>query len=88
MPGARVDLYDNTENKLTTKIADNNGFVKLVVECDKQNEVLGFLQGYESNSLRISPTNQGPVSRTLMLRTIENIIADNISTWFSNGKLP
>jgi outer membrane protein OmpA-like peptidoglycan-associated protein len=77
LPGARVDLYDNTENKLATKTADKNGFVKLIVECDKQNEVLGFLQGYESNSLRISPTNQGPVIRTLMLRTIENIIADN-----------
>ncbi|MFT5249120.1 MAG: outer membrane protein OmpA-like peptidoglycan-associated protein [bacterium] len=77
LPGARVDLYDNTENKLATKTADKNGFVKLVVQCDKENQVLGFLQSYESNSLTITPTNQGPVSRTLILRPIEDIIADD-----------
>lgn len=77
LPGARVDLYDNAENKLATKTADQNGFVKLVVECDKQNEVLGFSQGYEGNGLTITPTKVGPVSRTLTLRPIEEIIADD-----------
>ena len=77
LAGARVDLFDNVENKLATKTTDNNGFVKLVVECDKENQVLGFLQGYESNSVTVSPTNQGPVSKTLMLRPIEEIIADD-----------
>ena len=77
LAGARVDLFDNVENKLATKTTDNNGFVKLVVECDKENQVLGFLKGYESNSVTVSPTNQGPVSKTLMLRPIEEIIADD-----------
>lgn len=77
LPGARVDLFDNVENKLATKTADSKGFVTLTVECDKSNQVLGFQQGYESNSLDITPTNQGPVSRTLMLRPIEEIIADD-----------
>ena len=77
LPGARLDLYDSNENKLATKTADNNGFVNFVVECDKQNEVLGFLKGYESNSLTVTPTNQGSVDRTLTLLPIEKIIKDN-----------
>ena len=77
MPAARVDLYDGAENKLATKTADNNGFVNLVVECDKPNEVLGFLKGYESNSLTVNPNNQGPIDRILMLFPIEKIIKDN-----------
>ena len=77
LPAARVDLYDDAENKLATKTADNNGFVNLVVECDKPNEVLGFLKGYESNILTVNPNNQGPIDRILMLFPIEKIIKDN-----------
>ena len=75
--GARIDLFDNFQNKLATKMADNNGFVTLTIECDKTSQVLGFSQGYEGKSITIDPANFGPMNKTLMLRPIENIIVDD-----------
>ena len=74
--GARIDLFDNFQNKLATKMADNNGFVTLTIECDKISQVLGFSQGYEGKSMTVDPANYGPINKTLMLRPIENIIVN------------
>ena len=74
---ARVDLFDNFENKLATGTTDNKGFVTLIIECDKTNQVLGYKNGYEGNSITIDPANFGPINKVLMLRPIEKIIVND-----------
>ena len=74
---ARVDLFDNFENKLATETTDNKGFVTLIIECDKTNQVLGYKNGYEGNSVTIDPANFGPINKVLMLRPIEKIIVND-----------
>jgi outer membrane protein OmpA-like peptidoglycan-associated protein len=74
---ARVDLFDNFENKLATKTTDNEGFVTLIIECDKTNQVLGYKNGYEGNSIIIDPANFGPMNKVLILRPIEKIIVND-----------
>ncbi len=74
---ARVDLFDNFENKLATGTTDNKGFVTLIIECDKTNQVLGYKNGYEGNSITIDPANFGPINKVLMLSPIEKIIVND-----------
>ncbi len=77
LSGARVDVYDAYENKLSTKTTDANGNVTFVIECEKQHEILGFLQSYEGNGVTLSTTRESEESTQIYLLPIEEIIADN-----------
>ena len=74
--GARVDLYDTNENKLSTKTSGDDGTVVLMAECDKGHVVQGVAQGYESNATDVASANDTEVNSTLALRPIEAIIEE------------
>jgi len=75
--GARVDLYDTLENKLSTKTTDGSGNVSFKAECDKAHEVQAVIQDYESNAITMAAANDTEISGTIMLRPIEAIIVDD-----------
>lgn len=74
--GARVDLYDTSENKLSTKTTDTNGKVSFDVECDKAYVVQAVATDYESNATTTKEANNTKIDATVALRPIEEIIAD------------
>lgn len=75
--GARIDLYDDVENKLSTKSTAEDGKGTVVAECDKKHVVQAFMRGFESNALVVDPTGNGKLTRTIELRPIEAIIVDD-----------
>lgn len=75
--GARVDLYDTSENKLSTKTTDADGNASFQAECDKEHVVQGFAPDYESNAITVEAASDTKVSATIMLRPIDAIIVDD-----------
>ncbi len=75
--GARVDLYDKFENKLSTMTTDANGGATFKAECDKEHVIQGVAKDYESNAVTIEGGNDTDLSATLALRPIEAIIVDD-----------
>lgn len=74
--GARVDLYDTSENKLSTKTTDPNGNVSFEVECDKAYVLQAVAKDYESNATTTKEANDTSIDATIALRPIEEIIAE------------
>jgi outer membrane protein OmpA-like peptidoglycan-associated protein/tetratricopeptide (TPR) repeat protein len=75
--GARVDLYDTYENKLSTKTTGDDGKVVLIAECDKEHVVQAVAQGYESNAVTVASANDTEVNSMVPLRPIDAIIQED-----------
>lgn len=74
--GARVEMYDAFENKLSTKTSGTNGNVTFKAECEKEHVIQGFMKEYESNAITVDATNEKTVNAKLYLNPIEEIIKD------------
>jgi outer membrane protein OmpA-like peptidoglycan-associated protein len=72
--GARVDLYDTAENKLSTKTTDANGKVSFKAACDMGHVLQAVATDYESNATTVDAANDTTVMASLSLRPIEAII--------------
>lgn len=77
LAGARVDLYDTMDNKLSTKTTDVNGMVSFKAACDKAHEVQAVLKDFESNATTVASANDTSVSAKIMLRPIEDIVVED-----------
>jgi outer membrane protein OmpA-like peptidoglycan-associated protein len=75
--GARVDVYDAFENKLSSKTTGADGTASFVAECDKVHVVQGVAEGYESNAVTMKAANNTVQSSMMELRPIEEIISDD-----------
>jgi len=75
--GARVDLYDAFENKLSTVSTIENGSSKLMAGCDKSHVVQGFMRGFESSSIQLDASDGSAITKTIELRPIEAIIEED-----------
>jgi outer membrane protein OmpA-like peptidoglycan-associated protein len=75
--GARVDLYDIYENRLSSKTSNPDGEATHLAECEKPNEVLAFAEGFESNGVTVDGESGGEVDVVIPLRPIEEIIVDD-----------
>jgi outer membrane protein OmpA-like peptidoglycan-associated protein len=75
LAGARVDLYDASENKLATRTTDSNGNVTFLTECENQYQILAFLEDYESNGVSVTTKEFDDVNTSIALKPIEDIIA-------------
>ncbi|PHS67467.1 MAG: cell envelope biogenesis protein OmpA [Flavobacterium sp.] len=74
--GARVDVYDAFENKLSTKTTDANGNVSFTLECENKFEVLAFSDSYESNGVTVNTTKEQQLNTSISLKPIEDIIKE------------
>jgi outer membrane protein OmpA-like peptidoglycan-associated protein len=75
--GARLDLYDTMENRLSTKSTSESGHGNLLAECDKEHIVQAFMRGFESNAVVVEANPSGKLSKIIALRPIEAIIVDD-----------
>lgn len=75
--GARLDLYDTKDNRLATKTANEQGYNRLMAACDQDHVVLAFMGGFENGSVEIAAQGDGTVKKTIKLRPIEAMIADD-----------
>ena len=75
--GARVELYDTFENKLSTMTTDANGGATFKAECDKEHIIQGVAKDYESNAVNVESGNDTNLTSTLALRPIDAIIVDD-----------
>jgi len=79
LAGARVDFYDANENKLATKTTDSDGNVSFLAECEKEQQILAFLQDYESNGVTVTTKKYDDLNTSIALKPIESIIdADKV----------
>lgn len=74
LSGARIDLFDNMENKLKSQMTDASGKGKIVAACDQKHVVQGFMAGYESNAVTVDATKEEKKSLTIALRPIDDIV--------------
>lgn len=75
---ARIDLYDNRENKLKSQSTDADGNSEVLVVCDQDHVVQAFKEGYESNAETVAGFNEGEENITIALRPIDDIVEGNI----------
>ncbi|MEL6810474.1 MAG: OmpA family protein [Bacteroidota bacterium] len=75
--GARLDLYDDKENRLTSKTSGEDGHGNLLAGCDQGHIVQASMTGFEGNAVTIEASPNGKLSRTIKLRPIEAIIVDD-----------
>lgn len=75
--GARVDMYDLIQNKLSTRSTSEIGMSALLAECEKPHVLQGFKEGFEPNAVDVSAAPTGEVSAIIELRPIEAIIVDD-----------
>lgn len=74
--GARLDLFDNMENKLKTKSTNASGNGNFELSCDQAHVVQAFKEGYESNAATIGASKNGDKKITIALRPIEELIVE------------
>jgi outer membrane protein OmpA-like peptidoglycan-associated protein/tetratricopeptide (TPR) repeat protein len=75
--GARVDVYDTSENKLGNRSTNSSGMAFPSVECDKPHILQGFMKGFEPNSVEVDASSGGTMEATIRLRPIDAIIEDD-----------
>ena len=75
--GARVDMYDEFENSLSSRTTAENGKSSFLAECDKGHVLQGIMQDFESNAVVVESANNTEVDVVIRLRPIEEIIVDD-----------
>ncbi len=75
--GARVDMYDEFENSLSSRTTGEDGSASLIAECDKGHVLQGIMKDYESNAVVVEAANNTEVDVVIRLRPIEDIIVDD-----------
>nr|WP_321233675.1 OmpA family protein [uncultured Psychroserpens sp.] len=71
---ASVSLYDDQGNLVLTKVTDSDGTVEFIVECGKQSELEVIMDGYESQKLTVSASEEEEKEVSIMLDPIEVIV--------------
>ncbi|QAA82581.1 cell envelope biogenesis protein OmpA [Aequorivita sp. H23M31] len=74
--GARLDLFDNMENKLKSKQTSAQGNERFSLSCDQAHVVQAFKEGYESNAATITASKEKEQKVRIALRPVEELIVD------------
>lgn len=75
--GARLELYDALENKLSTKTSGTDGKSTFIAACDNKHIIQGVAKDFESNAVTVEASKGGEINTTLLLRPIEEIIVED-----------
>jgi len=75
--GARLDLFDNMENKLKSKNTTDSGNGTFELACDQGHVVQAFKEGYESNAETIASSKSGEKKIRIALRPVEELIVED-----------
>nr|WP_321221483.1 OmpA family protein [uncultured Psychroserpens sp.] len=69
-----VTLYDDQGNKILSKVTNSDGTVEFIVECDKTSELEITMDGYESQKITVSATQEEEVEVSILLDPIDVIV--------------
>ena len=75
--GARVDMYDEFENNLSSRTTGEDGSASFLAECDKGHVLQGIMNDFESNAVVVDAASDTEVDVVIRLRPIEAIIVDD-----------
>lgn len=76
--GARIDLFDDLENKLKSQNTDTDGKSLLTADCSQNHVVQAFMKGYESNSVTVASSKDSEKTVRIALRPIDEIVEDDM----------
>ncbi|MGO3181461.1 MAG: OmpA family protein [Aequorivita sp.] len=76
--GARIDLFDDLENKLKTQDTDSDGKSLLTADCTQNHVVQAFMEGYESNSVTVPSSKDTEKEVRIALRPIDLIVEEDM----------
>lgn len=76
--GARIDLFDDVENKLKSQNTDTDGKSILTADCSQNHVVQAFMEGYESNSVTVASSKDSEKNIRIALRPIDEIVEDEM----------
>lgn len=76
LSGARVQLYDSNDNRMSEKVSDGSGRVRFEVECDYTYVLRANKEEYESGASSVL-TDAEEVTVEVPLRPIEEIIVED-----------
>ena len=76
--GARVDLFDDRENKLKSQNTDTDGKSLITADCSQNHVVQAFMEGYESNSVTVPSSNDSEKEIRITLRPIDQIVDNDM----------
>ena len=76
--GARVDVLDAQDNVISSKTTDTDGNVSFRIECEKENQILAFMENFESNGITLTTKKEEKLEATIQLKPIEAIIVDKM----------
>lgn len=71
---ASVTMYDDQGNKVLSKVTDSDGTVEFIVECGKSSELEVTMDGYESQRITVSASEEEEVEVRISLNPIEEIV--------------
>jgi len=71
---ASVTLYDDQGNMVLSKVTNSDGTVEFIVECGKQSELEVVMDGYESQKMTVSASEEEEEEVSIMLDPIEVIV--------------
>lgn len=71
---ADVTLYDDQGNKVLSKVTNSDGTVQFIVECGEQTELEVVTDGYESQRITISGSEEEEEEVSIMLDPIEELV--------------
>lgn len=71
---ASVTMYDDQGNKVLLKVTDSDGTVEFIVECGKSSELEVTMDGYESQRITVSASEEEEVEVRISLNPIEEIV--------------
>ena len=77
LPNTSVAIFDENNNKVGTKTADDHGNVTFNYECNQAFRVEGNRENYKVNSLDVAKTDVKEVLKTLALEEIPQIIVED-----------
>jgi outer membrane protein OmpA-like peptidoglycan-associated protein len=71
---ASVVIYDDQGNKVLSKVTNSDGTVEFIVECGKSSELEVTMDGFESQRITVSASEEEEVEVRIALNPIEEIV--------------
>lgn len=77
LAGAAATLFDDQNNRISSKISDGAGKVEFIIECDSDTNLEVLMDDYESNKIGITRTSEEELNVSLALNPIEKLIVED-----------
>jgi len=77
LAGATATLIDEQNNRISSKISDDDGKVAFIIECETDTNLEVVMDEYESNKIVIKGTSEEELNVSIALNPIEKLIVED-----------